>query len=165
MIPLTLLAAQKLSGLLTNANTLQQTVSDLASACSVNVPPITSAQVIMSSASADVADMNLQLTYPRVCVYSSALKNTQAEKFRSFSGSVTITAEVFASGSLVSDTDQWIHFYAEGMTQILRQNIGDWGNGMFFSGVYDIQLQPPKVGGFGYVESAKVTCSINVSLN
>ena len=165
MLPLTLLAAQKLSGLLTNASALQQAVDDLANACGVNVPTITSAQVVLSSASADIADLNLQLTYPRICVYSSALKNAQTEKFRSFSGSVTITTEVFASGNLVSDTDQWIHFYVEGITQILRQNFGDWGNGMFFSGVYDVQLQAPKVGGFGYVESAKVTCSINVSLN
>lgn len=165
MLPLTLLAAKKLSGLLTNANALQQAVSDLASACSVNVPPITSAQVLLSSATADVADMDLQLTYPRICVYSSALKNAQTEKFRSFSGSAIIAAEVFASGNLVSDTDQWIHFYVEGMTQILRQSIGDWGNGMFFSGVYEIQLQAPKAGGFGYVQSAKVTCSVNVSLN
>ena len=165
MIPLTLLAAQKLSGLLTNASALQQAVGNLASACGMDVPPIPSAQVVLSSASVDIADMNLQLTYPRICVYSSALKNAQTEKFRSFSGSVTITAEVFTSGNLVSDTDQWIHFYLEGMTQILRQNIGDWGDGMFFSGVYDVQLQAPKTGGFGYVESAKVTCSVNVSLN
>ncbi len=165
MLPLTLLAAQTLSGLLTNGNALQQAVSAIASACNVNVPPITSSQVVLSSASADVADMSLQLTYPRLCLYSSAMKNAQTERFRSFSGSIIVTAEVFASGNLVSDTDQWIHFYVEGMTQILRQNIGDWGNGMFFSGMYDVQLQTPKAGGFGYVESAKVTCSINVSLN
>jgi len=163
MIPLTLQAAQKVSGLLTNANALQQAVSNLASSCGVDVPPITSSQVVLSSASADIADMNLQLIYPRICIYSTALKNSQIEKFRSFSGSVTITSEVFASGNLASDTDQWIHFYVEGMTEILRQNIGDWGNGMFFSGMYDVQLQPPKAGGFGYVESAKVVCSIDVS--
>jgi hypothetical protein len=51
------------------------------------------------------------------------------------------------------------------MTDILRQSIGDWGDGIFFSGVYDVQFQAPKVGGFGYVESAKVTCSVNVSRN
>lgn len=165
MTPLTLLAAQTLSSLLTNANALQQAVENLAMACSVNVPIITSTQVVLSSASADLADMDLQLTYPRICVYSSGLKNTQAEKFRSFSGAITVTTEVFASGNLVSDTDQWIHFYVEGVTQILRQNIGDWGNGMFFSGAYDVQLQAPKAGGFGFIGSAKVACSINVSLN
>jgi hypothetical protein len=165
MLPLTILAAQKLSGLLTNGDALQQQLSNLASVCNVNVPVIPSAQVTLSSASPDTADLKLQLTYPRICLYSSGLKNTQAEKFRSFSGSVSVTAEIWASGNLASDTDQWIHFYVEGVTQILNQNIGDWGDGLFFSGAYDVQLQAPKAGGFGYVESAKVTCSLNVSRN
>jgi hypothetical protein len=165
MVPLTLLAAQKVSGLLTNSNALPQAVAALASACSVNVPAISSAQIVLSSVNADLGDMNLQLDYPRICIYSSAVKNTQIEKFRSFSGSVTITAEVFASGNLISDIDQWVHFYVEGVTQILRQNIGDWGDGMFFPGTYDVQLQAPKTGGLGFVESAKVSCNINVSLN
>jgi hypothetical protein len=165
MLPLTILAAQKLSQLLTTGNALQKQLDEMASACQVSVPALTNAQVVLSSASADTADLSLQLTYPRICLYSSGMKNTQAEKFRSFSGSVSVTAEIWASGDLASDTDAWIHFYVEGMTQILRQNIGDWGDGLFFSGAYDVQLQPPKAGGFGYVESAKVTCSVNVSLN
>ena len=74
-------------------------------------------------------------------------------------------AEIWASGNLVTETDQWIHFYVEAMTNILRQNIGDWGDGIFFSGIYDVQFQTPKAGGFGYVEAAIVTCSLNVSRN
>jgi hypothetical protein len=81
------------------------------------------------------------------------------------SGTISVTADVWASGNLISETDQWIHYYVEAVTDILRQNIGDWGDGMFFSGMYEVQLQAPKVGGFGYVESAKVTCSLNVSQN
>ena len=74
-------------------------------------------------------------------------------------------AELWASANLLQETDQWIHFYVEAMTDILRQNIGDWGDGIFFSGAYEVQFQPPKVGGFGWVESAKVTCNLNVSRN
>ena len=55
MLPLTILAAQKLSGLLTYGDALQQQLIDLAAACNVNVPAITSAQVVLSSASADTA--------------------------------------------------------------------------------------------------------------
>jgi len=76
-----------------------------------------------------------------------------------------VIAEVWASGNLVNDTDQWIHFYVEAVTDILRQNIGDWGDGIFFSGIYDVQFQPPKSGGVGFVQSAKVSCNLNVSRN
>lgn len=165
MLPLTLLAVQKILNLLTTGNALQQEIETIASSGNVIVPLITSAQIVLSSAPPDMGDKDLELTYPRVCLYTAAVKNTHVEKFRSLSGSVSVTAEVWASGDLISQTDQWIHYYVEALTSILRQNIGDWNDGIFFSGMYDVQLQAPKAGGLGYVESAKVTCVLNVSQN
>jgi hypothetical protein len=165
MLPLTILAPQKILNLLTAGNALQQEIETISGSTNIILPIITSAQVVLSSASPDLGDRDLQLTYPRVCLYSAAVKNTQIEKFRSLSGTISVTAEVWASGNLITETDQWIHYYVEAVTDILRQNIGDWGDGIFFSGIYDVQLQGPKIGGLGYVESAKVTCSLNVSQN
>lgn len=165
MLPLTILAVQKLSELLTTGDALQQQIGEIAASCNAIVPAITSAQVLLSSASSDIGDKNIQLTYPRVCLYSGAVKNTQTERFRSLSGTVAVTAEIYVSGDLVTNTDEWVHFYVEAATNILRQNIGDWGDGIFFSGVYDVQFQPPKAGGLGFVQSAKVTCNLNVSRN
>ena len=164
-LPITLLAAQKLFNLLTGANQLEQQIGLLSLEANTNVPGITPAQVAVSSISPDIGDKNVQLTYPRICLYSSGLKNTQQEKFRSLSGSVAVVAEIWASGNMVTQTDQWIHFYVEAVTVLLRQSIGDWNDGFFFSGMYDVQFLPPKAGGFGFVQSAKVTCNLNVSRN
>ncbi len=163
MLPLTILAAQKISDLLTTRNALQEQILAAGTAANVAIPLITSAQILLSSASADICDKNIQLTYPRVCLYSSGLQNLQTEKFRTLSGTVETVAEIWASANMATDTDQWIHFYVEALTQLLRQNIGDWGDGFFFSGIYDVQFQPPKSGGLGFVQSAKVTCNLNVS--
>lgn len=165
MLPLTILAAQKVANLLTSGNALQEQISIIAASVNANVPLISSAQVVLSSASPEIDDLNVQLSYPRVCLYSTGLKNTQIEKFRSLSGTVSVAAEIWASGNLVTQSDQWIHFYVEAMTEILRHNIGDWGDGFFFSGMYDVQFQPPESGGFGFVQSAKVTCNLNISRN
>lgn len=165
MLPLTIDAAQKVSDLLTTGNALQQQINSVSNSASVNVPLITPAQVVLSSTVPAMGDKDLQLTYPRICLYAANVKNTQVEKFRSLSGTVSVIAEIWASGDLISQTDQWIHYYVEAMTDILRQNIGDWGDGFFFSGEYDVQLQAPKVGGLGYVELATVTCTLNVSRN
>ncbi|HEX3685764.1 MAG TPA: hypothetical protein VHU83_24750 [Bryobacteraceae bacterium] len=165
MLPLTIDAAQKVSDLLTTGNALQQQISTVSSSANISVPLITAAQIVLSSTVPAMGDKDLQLTYPRICLYAANVKNTQIEKFRSLSGTVSVIAEVWASGDLVSQTDQWIHYYVEAMTDILRQNIGDWGDGFFFSGEYDVQLQAPKVGGLGYVELATVTCVLNVSRN
>ena len=164
-LPVTLLAAQKVLELLTGANALGQQISTLALEANVSVPTIAPGDVVLSSVSPDIGDKNLQLTYPRVCLYSSGLKNTQVEKFRSLSGMVAVVVEIWASGNMVTQSDQWIHFYVEAVTDILRSDIGDWGDGIFFSGAYDIQFQQPKAGGFGFVQSAKVTCNLNVSRN
>jgi hypothetical protein len=165
MLPITMLAARKISDLLTDENELERNISALATSSNLTLPGITSSRVVLSSASAEMADKDFQLTYPRISLYSTSIKNTQIEKFRSLSGTISVTAEVWASANLLQETDQWIHFYVEAMTDILRQNIGDLGDGMFFSGAYDVQFQPPKVGGFGWVESAKVICDLTVSRN
>ena len=165
MFPLTLFVVQKTASLLNSGNALQQQLAALTSACNAIVPTIPPGQVVLSSATPDLGDKDIQLTYPRICLYSAGLRNTQLEKFRSLSGSVLVAAEVWASGNLVNEVDQWIHFYIEAMSNVLRSHIGDWGNGIFFSGMYDVQFQPPKAGGLGYVQSAKVTFSFNVSQN
>ena len=164
-LPITSLAAHKVFDLLTSGNALEQQVKSLAGEANVSVPSIPSAQVVISSISPEIGDKNVQLSYPRVCLYSSGLKNTQLEKFRSLSGTVAVVAEIWASGDMVTQSDEWIHFYVEGVTELLRQRIGDWGDGMFFAGVYEVQFQAAKAGGLGFVQSAKVTCSVNVSRN
>ncbi len=165
MTPKSLLAAQKLSAKLTIANALQQQIATLATDANITLPAITPAQVVLSSASPELGDMNLQLNYPRVCIYSSNVKNTQFEKFRSFSGQVSLIAEIWASANLMTQADEWIHFYVESVAEILESSVGDWGDGMFFSGAYDVAFQPPKAGGLGFVESAKLSFSLNVSVS
>jgi hypothetical protein len=164
-IPVTILASQKMADLLVSNNALQQQLAGIAEIASVNVPLLTADQVVLSSATPDIGDKNIQLTYPRICLYSNAVKNTHIEKFRSLSGTVSVVTEVWASGNLVTDTDRWIHFYVEAVTEIYRQNAGSLNDGFYFSGAYEVQFQPPKAGGLGFSQSAKVTCILNVSQN
>ncbi|MFL6465527.1 MAG: hypothetical protein ACJ73N_14095 [Bryobacteraceae bacterium] len=165
MLPLTMLTAQKVSDLFTKGSALQQEITALNKFCNANVPPIDVTQIILSSASQDMSDRDIQSTYPRICLYSAGIKNTQAEKFRSLSGSLAAVADIWTSGNLLSDIDQWIHFYVEALTNILRKSIGDWGDGIFFPGAYDVQFQSPKVGGLGFVQVARITFNLNVSRN
>ncbi len=164
MTPLSILAAQTLLAKLTTGDALQQQLATISVGVNAAVPAILPTQLLLSSAPAELGDKNIQLTYPRVCIYSSSIKNSQTEKFRAFSGSVSVVAEIWASGDLITDVDGWIHFYVEAIAKILQQNRGDWGNGMFFAGSYEVQFQPAKSGGFGFVQSAKLTFSLNVSM-
>jgi hypothetical protein len=163
LTPLTLLVPQQVAGLLTGGNLLTDTIAQLGAANGATLPVILPTQVVVSSAPPQIGDMDLQLTYPRVCIYTTGLKNTHVEKFRSLSGTITLIADIWASGNLLTQVDQWSHYYVSAVTGILCQNIGDWGNGVFFDGTYDLQFHSPAVGGLGFVQNARITCSLHVS--
>jgi hypothetical protein len=165
MYPATILASQKLANLLTRGNVLEQQIATMAQNAGDSVPPVTADQVVLSSAAPEIGDKNIQLTYPRVCLYSTAVKNTHAEKFKSLSGTISVITEIWASGNLVSDTDRWIHFYVQAVTEIYRQNAGNLDDGLYFSGAFEVQFQAPKAGGVGFSQSARITCVLNVSQN
>ncbi len=163
MLPLTLLACQKIYDLLTRESALAQKLASLSGSNGVSLPPIDSSHVYLSSAANDVGDTESRLGYPRVCVYSSGFKNSLLEKFRSLSGSVTTTLDIWSSANLVEETDRCIHYYVEGVSALIRNSSGDWGDGLFFSGVYDVQFQSPKTGGFGFVQLARLRVDLIAS--
>lgn len=165
MLPLTMLAAQKVSELLTEGAALQQEIATLSNACGISIPALNSSQVLLSSAPQNIGDKDIQLTYPRLCIHSSGLKNNQLEKFKSLSGSLAMSADIWVSGNFITDIDRWTHFYVEAATNLLRKSIGDWGDGVFFPGLYEVQFQSPTTGGLGFVQMVRITFNLNVSRN
>lgn len=163
MLPLTLLAANKILNLLTVNDALSTAISSNAAASGAEVPTLGTAQILGSFISPDIGDLNLDLTYPRICVYASHAANNQREKFRAFSGVVGVTADVWSSDALEQPTELALHFYVEGIADILRANLGDWGDGVRYSGTYGVQIQPPKAGGLGFVQLARLTCNLDVT--
>ena len=165
MTPLTLLAPMTLANLLTENSALSSQIAAIEEQFGYTLPAIPSSQIILSSADADMTDRRQQIGYPRIAVYSDRVVNNLREKFRTLSGTVSVTITLAASADLIDQVEQWTHYYVEAITNILRQNIGDWGNGMFFPGTYEVQVQPPKPGGSGFVQTANVTCIVSVSRN
>ena len=102
MLPLTLLATNKFLNLLTTNDALSRAINSNAAAAVVTVAPLNNSQIMASSAGPDMGDLDLQLSYPRVCVYVTQVVNNQREKFRTFSGIVAVTADIWASDSLGS---------------------------------------------------------------
>jgi hypothetical protein len=165
MYPLTLLATNKLLNLFTANNSLSQAINSGAAAAGVVVAPLNTNQIIASFVAPEIGDLELQLMYPRVSIYTAQVVNNQREKFRAFSGVAVVLADVWSSASLEQPTEAALHFYVEGIAGLLRANIGDWGDGFRYSGVYNVQVQTTKIGGLGFVQPARVTCNLEVSFN
>ncbi len=165
MTPLTLLAPITVANLLTADDALSSQIAAVEEEFGHALPGISSGQIILSSADADMTDRRQQIGYPRIAIYSDRVVNNLREKFRTLSGTVSVTIAVAASSELIDHVEQWIHYYIEAVTNILRQNVGDWGSGMFFPGTYEVQVQPPKPGGSGFVQTGNITCIVSVSRN
>ena len=123
MLPLTLLAANKILNLLTVNDALSTAISSNAAASGAEVPTLGTAQILGSFISPDIGDLNLDLTYPRICVYASHAANNQREKFRAFSGVVGVTADVWSSDALEQPTELALHFYVEGIRALYHRSV------------------------------------------
>ncbi len=162
MTPLTLQVAEAVADILNSQSALQNAIADVQTSDSVVLPTIPANQVILSSASPAITDIRQQIGYPRVSIYVPRVANTLLEKFRSLSGTVSVALTIGASADLVEPVEQALHYYVEIVTGILRDNTGDWGNGLFFAGAYDVQVQAPETGGSGFVQTASITCNVSV---
>lgn len=163
MLPLTLLAPNKIADLLLLESAFSKAVMAIAQANQMIVPAIGADRILLSSAAPDLADMANQFSYPRICLYSGGFKNEHLEKFRCLSGSIIVIAELWTSGNFVTDSDSLIHYYVDAFTTVIGNNIGDLGDGLYFPGLFEVHFQQPKRGGFGFLEMAKITCTLTVS--
>ncbi len=98
-----------------------------------------------------------------IAVFCEKLRNTQREKFRSFSGNAQLAVELRASEATAALTASSLQKYVEGVLQVLHTSRGDWGEGVFFGGLYEVSFQPAKKGGRNYVQTAKVSLSVDYS--
>jgi hypothetical protein len=103
--------------------------------------------------------------YPVVHIYCDKVTNDQREKFRSFSGRAQMSIEVRHSQDRLDGLQDALEVYADAAAQALNASRGDWGDGMSFSGAYEISFGAAKHGGKNFVQVAKVTFEIQVSRN
>ena len=163
MNPVTLAAVQKVAALLTTNDAIGNELNILTALALQPVPKLSTLQVYLSAAPGALTDSRQMISYPRVSIYCNKIVNKQQEKFRSLSGEVSVVSEVAITDNLLDDVQNALHFYVEAVTAILRRSIGDWGDGFFFSGEYEVAVQAPAPGGSGFVQSAKITCELGIS--
>jgi hypothetical protein len=153
------------AGLLTGAGGLQANIDTLAAAESLPDISVGSEQVIAQNLPADIAERNTPGKYPCVLVYFDEVDNRLREKSRTFSGTAGMAIEARVSSDRVGDLDAQLNVLVDAVTSTLDQNRGDWGDGIFFGGEYKISFAAVKHGGKNFIQTAKVTFTLDVSRN
>ena len=105
------------------------------------------------------------VNYPAVNVYCERLVNALTEKSRSFSGSAQMIVEVRHSHDRLEGLQDALELYTDAVTETLSASRGDWGNGMFYAGGYEVSFAAVKHGGRNFIQTAKIALEIGVSIN
>jgi len=126
---------------------------------------VDAAQVRALNVAAEMAERSGGVKYPAVNVYCEKIANQLKEKFRSFSGSVGMAIELRHSQDRLEGLQEQLELYADSAMQMLNSSRGDWGDGMFYTGEYEVSFGAVKQGGKNFIQTAKVTFEIGVSRN
>ena len=125
--------------------------------------PVDPAQIQAQNVAVDLEERSNAMKYPSLNVYCEKIVNSLTEKFRTFSGSVQMAIEVRHSQDRLEGLQNGLELYVDSVTQVLDAGRGDWGNGMYYTGGYEVALGAVKHGGRNFIQAAKITFQIGVS--
>jgi len=155
------IAAVKVVALLMDSGAgLGAVLADIAANAGVELAGI---GVIAQNAPVALMEKSAAVKYPVVLVYADRVQNLLTEKFRNFSGKVRTVAEVRASQDRIEGLEEKVRLYVDAVTQVLDANRGDWGQGMFFTGGYEVKFDPVQHGGRNILQAAKVIFEVDLS--
>jgi hypothetical protein len=122
-------------------------------------------QVRTQNVAAQIAEHALSVKYPAVDVYCEKIVNDLRQKFQTFSGQVQMAIEVRQSQDRLEGIGDSLELYVDAAMQMLDGSRGDWGDGMYYGGGYEVAYGPVKQGGKNFIQVAKVTFQIGVNRN
>ena len=157
-------AVLKAAGLLRAPSGLQAGLAAIAQANRVVLPLLELAQIIAQNVPAELMEKSAGTKYPAFHVYCEKLQNTLREKFSQFSGTATLNVDVRVTHDRLEGLDQMLQWYVDALTEVLDSNRGDWNSGLFYTGGYTVTYQPVKHGGKNFLQTAKVSFDVQVSV-
>lgn len=157
------ITTSKLMAILTGSEGLPAAVTALSQARNLSLVPVSTAQIIAQNVAPDLAERSTISNYPLVYVYCSKVVNLLREKFRTFSGTAEMVVEFRISQDQLDDMQPNLQAYVDAGTQVLDSNRGDWGNGVFFGGVYELAFGGIKHGGRNFLQIGKISFVVEIS--
>jgi hypothetical protein len=129
------------------------------------IPALSPSQIRTGNIAADLAERSTTVRYPAANVYCEKIVNSQVEKFRTFSGTIQMAIDLRHSTDRVDNLQSHLETYADAVMGVLDVSSGDWGGGMYYAGGYQVAFGPVKQGGKNFIQTAKITFEIGVSIS
>ncbi|HEV2688472.1 MAG TPA: hypothetical protein VGV35_07950 [Bryobacteraceae bacterium] len=157
------MAAQKLLGILTAPEGVPRTVAELSAEANLTLPGVSKEQIVVQNVAPELAERATASKYPLLYVYCSKLSNQLREKFRTFSGEAQMVVEVRVSLDRLEEMESSLQAYIDAITQVVAASRGDWGDGVFYGGGYEVTFGAVKHGGRNFLQIAKVGFAVEIS--
>jgi hypothetical protein len=158
------IAARKIVEFLSAPDTgVNTVVGQLAMDSAVPLAPLPPAHIMNQNVAFELAEKVKVTKYPVVHVYVDRIRNQLTEKFRTFSGKVRTVAEVRVSQDRIDGLEEQLRLYVDAVTGVLDVNRGSWGEGAFYGGGYEVNIDPVKHGGKNFIQIAKVSFEVDLS--
>jgi hypothetical protein len=119
-------------------------------------------QLRMQNVSAEISEKAGLVKYPWVSVYCHKVVNDFKEKFRTFSGRVWLAIEVRHSQDRLEGLEARLQACADAVALTLDGARGDWDDGMYYAGGYEVVFGGVKHGGKNFIQTATVTFAVEV---
>ncbi len=129
----------------------------------MTLPAIAAQQIVAQNVGADLAEQGTFSKYPLIYVYCAKVVNKLKEKFRAFSGNAQMVVEARLSQDRLENLETTLQAYVDAITQVLDNSRGDWGDGVFFAGEYEIAFGGVKHGGRNFLQTAKISFDLEIS--
>jgi hypothetical protein len=156
-------STQKVMGVLAGGSGLPSALEALSTQRGFTIPAIAAHQIISQNVPPEVSDQSTTNKYPLVYVYCSKVVNAVREKFRTFSGDAEMIVEARVSQDRLDEIEANLQAYVDAITEVLDNSRGDWGDGVFFDGGYEVTFGGVKHGGKNFLQIAKVAFVLEIS--
>lgn len=75
-----------------------------------------------------------------------------------------MVVEVRVSQDRLDEMETRVQLYVDAVIQVLNENRGDWGDGVFYGGTYEVSYGPVKHGGRNFIQIAKIALAVDISV-
>ena len=144
---------------------LNASIATLAASTGTLAAEVPEDQIFTDNVSSDLAETSAGAKYAAVYVYCEKIANVLTEKFRGFSGRIQMAVEVRVSQDRLEGLNKKLQLYTDAVTQVLGQSRGDWGQGLFYGGTYEVNFSAVKHGGRNFIKAGKVIFQVDASVN
>ena len=158
-------ATTKLLQLLETPAGLSENLAAVAQLQGVVLAPIAGKQILTQHVAQSLVERATDVKYPVLALYCEKIVNDLREKFRTFSGKAHMAIEVRVSQDRIEGLGKLLSLYVEVVTRILDQNRGDWGNGLFYTGGYEVVFGPLEHGGLNFIQTGKIRFEVAASID